>query len=103
MLTHYQTLEVSQYADLLAIKKAYHSISLLCHPDKTVHLPDEERAQREQLFKHANVAFEVLSNPKSAKTTIKPFVLDKVALRHRPATLQHVTRIVQHQGISRRG
>jgi curved DNA-binding protein CbpA len=67
MLNYYQTFEVSLSADLVAIKKAYHSISLLCHPDKTVHLPDAERAQREQLFKLANIAFEVLSDPQKRK------------------------------------
>ncbi|KAF1926157.1 DnaJ-domain-containing protein [Didymella exigua CBS 183.55] len=67
MLTHYQMLEVSRSADLGAIKKAYYRISLLYHPDKTVHLPDAERTQREQLFKLANVAFEVLSDPQKRK------------------------------------
>ena len=67
MLTHCQTLDVSHSADVVAIKKAYHSISLLCHPDKTVHIPDAERAQREQLFKLANIAFEVLSDPQKRK------------------------------------
>ncbi|KAF2625519.1 DnaJ-domain-containing protein [Macroventuria anomochaeta] len=62
MLNHYQTLNVSASADLAAIKKAYHKISLLHHPDKTVHLAAAERAQREHLFKLANVAFEVLSD-----------------------------------------
>lgn len=68
MLTHYQTLNVSLSADIGAIKKAYHKISLLHHPDKMVHLPDAERARREQLFKFANVAFEVLSDPQKRKT-----------------------------------
>ncbi|KAF3052484.1 hypothetical protein E8E11_010859 [Didymella keratinophila] len=67
MLTHYQTLDVSHSADVVAIKKAYHSISLLCHPDKTVHLLDAERTQREQLFKLANIAFEILSDPQKRK------------------------------------
>ena len=67
MHTHYQTLNVSLSADLVAIKKAYHGISLLCHPDKTVHLPVAERAQREQLFKLANIAFEILSDPQKRK------------------------------------
>lgn len=67
MLTYYQTLEVSRTADLGVIRKAYHRISLLCHPDKTVHLPSAERNQREQLFKRANVAFEVLSDHQKRK------------------------------------
>lgn len=67
MFTHYHTLDVTRSADLGAIKKAYYKISLLHHPDKTVHLPDTERAQREQLFKLANVAFEVLSGSQKRK------------------------------------
>ena len=33
------------------------------HPDKTLHIAASERAQRENLFKLANVAFEVLPDP----------------------------------------
>ena len=67
MLNHYQTLNVSFSADLAAIKKAYHKISLLHHPNETVHIPATERAQREHLFKLANVAFEALSDPHKRK------------------------------------
>ncbi|KAJ8117717.1 hypothetical protein OPT61_g1149 [Boeremia exigua] len=63
MLNHYQNLNVSVSADLAVIKKAYHKLSLLHHPDKTIHLPESARAQSENLFKLANVAFEVLSDP----------------------------------------
>ncbi|KAH6639468.1 hypothetical protein C7974DRAFT_132129 [Boeremia exigua] len=68
MLDHYRTLEVDPSADLAAIKKAYHNISLLCHPDKTYHLSATERTKREHLFKLASVAFEVLSDPKERRT-----------------------------------
>lgn len=87
MLTHYQTLDVSRSADLGVIKKAYHKISLLHHPDKTVHLPDAERAQREQLFKFANVAFEVLSDPKKRKSYDQAIRTE----RSRPRTQTHNT------------
>lgn len=68
MITHYQALNVSFSADLAGIKKAYHKISLLHHPDKTYHLPEAERAQREHMFKLANTAFEVLSDAHKRKS-----------------------------------
>lgn len=68
MLTHYQALGVSSFADLATIRKAYHKISLLYHPDKTIHLVAPERARREHLFKLANIAFEVLSDTHKRKT-----------------------------------
>jgi DnaJ-class molecular chaperone len=67
MLAHYQMFDVNLSVDILAFKKAYYSISLLCHPDKTVQLPVGERAQREQLFKFVNIAFEVLPDPRKRK------------------------------------
>lgn len=67
MHNHYQVLNVRMSADLATIKKAYHKISLLHHPDKTIHLPATERSQREHLFKLANLAFEVLSDPQKRK------------------------------------
>lgn len=67
MPTHYQALSVRAMADLATIRKAYHQVSLLHHPDRTLNLSAPERAQREQLFKLANAAFEVLSDHRKRK------------------------------------
>ncbi|KAF1358798.1 hypothetical protein EJ07DRAFT_123025 [Lizonia empirigonia] len=56
MSNHYQVLNLSITADLAAIRKAYLKISLLHHPDKTIHVSASERSQREHLFKLANDA-----------------------------------------------
>ena len=62
MLNRYKSLNVNISVDLATMNKAYHKISLLHHPDERLHLPVAECTQREQLFKIANVAFEVLSD-----------------------------------------
>ncbi|KAF2256169.1 DnaJ-domain-containing protein [Trematosphaeria pertusa] len=63
MATHYDILGVAVSADVADIRKAYHTVALANHPDKTHHLPPGERAVREKAFKDANNAWEVLSEP----------------------------------------
>lgn len=63
MQTHYEVLQVSPSADLVAIKKAYHKVSLAHHPDKTVNLSSFERTHGEDISKRANVAYETLADP----------------------------------------
>ena len=59
---YYQLLEIDMHADETAIKKAYRKVALVNHPDKTLHLPDAERARREALFKLTTTAQEVLTD-----------------------------------------
>lgn len=84
MLTHYQTLDVARSADVGVIRKAYYKISLLHHPDKTVHLSDAERAHRELLFKQANVAFEVLSDPQRRQAYDQNLRIEQAQATTRP-------------------
>jgi len=59
---YYKTLGVSRTADDATIKKAYRQIARDNHPDLN---PDD--AVREERFKAASVAFEVLSDPEKRK------------------------------------
>jgi DnaJ-class molecular chaperone len=68
MYTHYHVLGGSTSADHAVIKKAYYNVLLTHHPDKTIRLPEAERAQREHIFKLANAAFEVLFEPAKHRT-----------------------------------
>jgi hypothetical protein len=62
MRNHYDALNTTPSADDAAIKKAYRKFALTHHPDKTLHLPDNERRKREHDFKLASNAYEVLSD-----------------------------------------
>ena len=59
---HYEVLSVPQTADASTIKKAHRRLALLHHPDKTVHLPAEERRRSAALFKLVQAAYECLSD-----------------------------------------
>eukprot|EP01116_Phalansterium_solitarium_P023639 TRINITY_DN8397_c0_g1_i2.p1 TRINITY_DN8397_c0_g1~~TRINITY_DN8397_c0_g1_i2.p1 ORF type:complete len:697 (+),score=170.09 TRINITY_DN8397_c0_g1_i2:126-2216(+) len=54
--THYEVLGVARNAEPVAIKKAYHKLSLLFHPDKSPELDGET-------FKRVKAAYEVLGSP----------------------------------------
>ncbi|KAH9876252.1 hypothetical protein J1614_004131 [Plenodomus biglobosus] len=60
---HYQVLGVDISADATAIKKAYRRIALTNHPDKTSGLSAVEIEARTKVFKLANTAHEVLTDP----------------------------------------
>ena len=62
MKNHYTTLEVSQDATFLDIRKAYLTLSKKVHPDKN----DDSGATEK--FKALNEAYEVLSDPEKRKT-----------------------------------
>jgi DnaJ-class molecular chaperone len=62
MTDYYKELGVASYATVAEIGKAYHALALENHPDKTIMLDDEERAEREGYFKRLVGAFEVLSD-----------------------------------------
>ena len=61
MKNHYTTLEVSQDATFLDIRKAYLTLSKKVHPDKN----DDSGATEK--FKELNEAYEVLSDPEKRK------------------------------------
>ncbi|KAF9733918.1 DnaJ domain-containing protein [Paraphaeosphaeria minitans] len=63
--THYDTLGVTQAAEPAVIRAAYKALALVNHPDKTLHLPAEDRAARSALFRNLQEAFDVLSNSSS--------------------------------------
>ncbi len=59
--SYYQHLEVSETADLQTIKKAFHRLSKVLHPDTTL-LPVNEAAKE---FHQVCEAYEILSDPTS--------------------------------------
>ncbi|KAJ4302719.1 hypothetical protein N0V90_001609 [Kalmusia sp. IMI 367209] len=61
--THYATLGVTQSAEFPVIRAAYKALALNHHPDKTVHLAAEDRANRAALFRNIQEAWDVLSSP----------------------------------------
>ena len=68
MKNHYTTLEVSQDATFLDIRKAYLTLSKKVHPDKN----DDSGATEK--FKELNEAYEVLSDPEKRKTFQNQFL-----------------------------
>ena len=61
--THYTTLHLPQNASPTLIRKAYKSLALTCHPDKTIHLPATIRATHAALFRRIQEAYDVLGSP----------------------------------------
>lgn len=59
---HYATLELTRSATAAQIRKAYHRLALLHHPDKHQSLPPEELAEIEERFKEIAHAWEVLGD-----------------------------------------
>lgn len=59
----YAILGVRQTATEGEIKTAYRKAALKYHPDKHASKTEEEKAEAEKMFKSANEAYEVLSNP----------------------------------------
>ncbi len=57
--SYYQLLDVAETADLQTIKKAFHRLSKILHPDTTV-LPADEAAKE---FHQVCEAYEILSDP----------------------------------------
>ena len=57
MRCHYEVLDVARDADASAIRKAYHRMALLHHPDKT------KAADAEERFREVQAAYEILSVP----------------------------------------
>ena len=61
--THYATLGVTQSAEVSVIRAAYKALVLNHHPDKTVHLSAEARAEHSAIFRGVQEAWDVLGNP----------------------------------------
>ncbi len=55
--THYSVLGVSPTATESEIKKAFHKLALLFHPDK---VPEEDKIKTEEKFKLINTAYSIL-------------------------------------------
>ncbi|KAF2261026.1 DnaJ-domain-containing protein [Lojkania enalia] len=62
--THYATLGVAPIAPDIVIKAAHKALALKYHPDKTLHLPPEDRASYAATFRCIQEAYKVLSSPK---------------------------------------
>jgi hypothetical protein len=60
---HYATLELSRSATAAQIRKAYHRLALLHHPDKQRSLTLEALAANEERFKEIAYAWEILGDP----------------------------------------
>ncbi|KAF2848391.1 heat shock protein DnaJ, partial [Plenodomus tracheiphilus IPT5] len=63
MASHYDTLGVQRSASVDEIRKAFRSLQLKYHPDKTNHLSRDVQNESEALSKQLNVAYETLSDP----------------------------------------
>jgi curved DNA-binding protein CbpA len=61
MKTHYETLGIRKTASSLEIKASYHKLAKLYHPDVT-HLA---RVEAEKQIREINIAYSVLSKPRS--------------------------------------
>tara|TARA_R110002003_G_scaffold33_3_gene2069 strand:+ start:6803 stop:8074 length:1272 start_codon:yes stop_codon:yes gene_type:complete len=61
--TYYTTLGLVASADPVVIRAAYKALSLMHHPDKTLHLAADKRASHAAVFKNVQEAYDVLSNP----------------------------------------
>jgi curved DNA-binding protein CbpA len=61
--TYYTTLGLVASADPAVIRAAYKALSLVHHPDKTLHLAADKRASHAAVFKKVQEAYDVLSNP----------------------------------------
>lgn len=62
-LTHYAALGVTPSAELQVIRAAFKALVLIHHPDKTVHLSAEARAEHSALFRQIQEAWDVLGTP----------------------------------------
>ncbi|KAF2642325.1 DnaJ-domain-containing protein [Massarina eburnea CBS 473.64] len=60
MATYYDILEIPINSTADEVKRAYHRLVLIHHPDKTAHLPPHERDKRTILFREIQAAYEVL-------------------------------------------
>lgn len=60
--THYATLGVTSSAEVSVIRAAYKALVLNHHPDKTVHLSAEARAEHSAIFRKVQEAWDVLGN-----------------------------------------
>lgn len=62
-MNNYAVLGLNFGASVEEIKKAYKEIALSCHPDKLVHIKDEdEKNRRIERFKNATRSYEILIN-----------------------------------------
>lgn len=61
--THYTILGVTRTAEQSVIKAAYKALALVHHPDKTIQMSAEERAEHSAVFRGIQEAWDVLGNP----------------------------------------
>ncbi|CAF0920114.1 unnamed protein product [Rotaria sp. Silwood1] len=61
--TYYNILNVSPNAQANEIKRAYYTLSLQYHPDRTQNLDDFTRREYAERFKHISQAYSILSDP----------------------------------------
>lgn len=64
---YYEILKVPETATSKEIKDAYRKVAKMNHPDMTKEYSEEEQKRREETFKQASLAYEVLSNEKKRK------------------------------------
>ncbi|KAF2111923.1 DnaJ domain-containing protein [Lophiotrema nucula] len=62
--THYEILGLVPSASTPVIKASYKALALVHHPDKTLHLSAEDRADHATAFRDVQEAYDILSDPK---------------------------------------
>eukprot|EP00760_Papus_ankaliazontas_P014272 PhM_4_TR16019/c0_g1_i1/m.443/K09527/DNAJC7; DnaJ homolog subfamily C member 7 len=75
--THYTLLGISRAATDREIKKQYRDLSLKCHPDKCVSLPEAQKVEAEKMFKSISEAYSTLMD--SSKRREYDMKLDREA------------------------
>ncbi|KAF1921748.1 hypothetical protein BDU57DRAFT_435581 [Ampelomyces quisqualis] len=90
MRTHYDVLRVAVTASDADIKLAYRKLALTHHPDRTLHLTDAERADREKTFKLATNANEILSDPLRRAAYDRATRATRPAAQTRPTGQAHI-------------
>jgi curved DNA-binding protein CbpA/Tfp pilus assembly protein PilZ len=63
-LTYYEVLNISNYADMQEIKRAYYKRAGEFHPDRHYHLTFNMKEKLNTLAAHLNEAYEILMNPR---------------------------------------
>jgi DnaJ-class molecular chaperone len=95
MPTHYETLDVPREANAEQIKRSYHRLAKMYHPDRFPH-GSEAQAQAEKRIRELNAAYMVLSKPLSRASYDAKF--KKTEPPYRQAEPEHCARCGKQTG-----